>query len=160
MTGADQPPRTMLQLWMVWAALLGSLVVYGVLPLLISGSSLRDPVLERSMLVGLFALALGLGIGTLIARNLMIVNPARRGQIDLRTREDFARYFQVSIVLWVISESIGVLGLVLFLLFGKTAYLYAFLCAAGVLLAVHSPRLSRVQSAASSEATDPAMKFL
>jgi hypothetical protein len=127
-------------LWIVWASMLATLIVYAAIPFLVPGGQARDPLLEQAMLLGLFGVAAASAIGTLIARNLMIVQPAQRGDLDLGSGPALSRFASVSIALWAVAESIAVYGLVLYLLFGKAGYLHAFLLAAATLFAVHSPR--------------------
>ena len=53
---------------------------------------------------------------------------------------DTARRRQMKIVQWAICESIGVLGLVLYLLGAGASWLWGFCAAAAMLLGVHAPR--------------------
>lgn len=146
-------------LWIVWAAMLASLVLYAAMPLFFAGSGADDPAFERVMLIALSAVALVSGIGTLVARNLLIVQPARRGELDLRSAAGLAHFFPIAVVLWAVSESIGVCGLLLCFLFGKLAYLYSFLFAAAALLLVHAPRLASLVPVSTSDLAKPTIEI-
>jgi hypothetical protein len=127
--------------WIVWAAMLATLVSYAAIPFFVAGADSHDPLLEQAMLLNLFGVSLASAIGTLVARHIMLVTPARRGELDLGSAPARSRFFSASVAFWTIAESIGIYGLVLYILFGKPAYLNAFLLAAAILLAVHSPRV-------------------
>ena len=47
-------------------------------------------------------------------------------------------------ILWALSESIGIFGLLLFFLFGASVLFYPFLVASAALLLIHAPRASRL----------------
>ena len=73
---------------------------------------------------------------------LAISRPISRGDLDLATPAGQARLYWISLLTWVFSESIGVYGLALFLLFGRLLCLFAFLGASAVLLVAYAPRSS------------------
>ena len=68
-----------------------TLVVYATCRF-VAGASTPMPLFEQTMLLGPFGLALASAIGTLIARSLMLVQPARRGDLDLRSAPGRARH--------------------------------------------------------------------
>jgi hypothetical protein len=111
------------------------------------------------MLAALGAAALATGIGTLVARNRLLLRPARRGELDVRSKAGLERFWVVSLFTWVLSESIGIYGIVLFFLFGKATHLYAFLAAAIALMIVHAPRLAPLLPASSSDLAQPTIKI-
>jgi len=133
------------QLWIVWGALFVSLFVYGAMPLVLPppapGTSPPQPIF-----VGTLAfLGLVTGIATIVVRRLGLIRPAREGTLDVRTREGAARFFTYSMLIWVLSEAVGVYGLVLFLMHRLPILLYPFLLAAALLLIIHAPRTSSLR---------------
>lgn len=132
------PPKS--QLWPVWGALLGSLFIYAALPHLIPPRPVPPP-LPMSELVGAFAIAaLVIGMATLAIRHFLLLGPARAGTLDPRSKAGNQRVWTLSLITWVLAESIGILGLVLFLLYRVHGLFYPFLGAAIALLLIHAPR--------------------
>jgi hypothetical protein len=124
----------------IWAALLVSLVVYGVVALAMGSRPSGDPQQEDVMVSTFAVLALLVGGATIVLHRLAISGPVSRGALDLSSAAGQMRLYWVSLVTWVLSESIGIYGLALFLLFGRFLHLFAFLAAAAVLLLVYAPR--------------------
>ncbi len=159
MTEPDRPPATALQMWITWTALLVSLGVYGLLGLVIARPKSGDAALESVMLAVLGAAALATAIGTLVARDRLLVRPARRGELDVRSKAGLERFWVISLLTWVLSESIGIYGLVLFLLFGRPSHLYGFLAVAIALMIAHAPRVAALRPASSSDLAQPTIKI-
>ncbi len=128
-------------LWIVWGALFMALVIYGTVPfngLVKPQDGGRDlPPLFAQVLV---AISLLVASGTIVARRSLLLRPLLTGRLSLNTRKGVARFSAVSLVIWVLSESIGIYGLVLYMMSGDVRYLYSFLVAAALLLAYHAPR--------------------
>lgn len=134
--------------WMVWGAMLFSLAVYACIPLLV----VRPPKPVWASFVGaLAAISMTTAIATAIVRNRALVRPARVGRLDLSSQSGANRLQAISIINWALSNSIGVYGLVCFLLFGSYALLAGFVAVAVALILYHAPRLSPLQPAPSAE---------
>lgn len=132
------PPATVQ--WILWAAILMSVLVYALMPFFLpidaSPSEGSDVVF-----VGSFALLAAMcAAASFAVRHLMWIAPLERGELDLSSTSGRARFFQVSLVCWVLSESVGICGLVLFFLGSSQAVLYGFVLGAVVLLGIHAPR--------------------
>jgi hypothetical protein len=136
MRGGPAPTATLATLRIIWRVLLGSLAVYSMLPWFIQpeGGATVD-----TLLLGLTAIAALTAIGTLVARERLLMGPIRSGELRVTTNEGMARLTQISISLWAFSESIGLYGLILYVLSGEAKYLYLFLMASAGLFYAHRP---------------------
>ncbi len=134
MRGGSAPAPTLATLRVVWRALLGGLGLYALLPWFIhpEGGAKVD-----TLLLGFAAIAAVTGIGTLVARDRLLVGPIRSGELRVTTNEGMARLSQISIAIWACSESIGLYGLILWVLSSEAKYLYLFLMAAAGLFYAH-----------------------
>jgi len=84
-------------------------------------------------------------IGTLLYRRHALAGPIQRGDLDLTIPQDQAKAFQVFIVNLVLSESVGIYGLVLAFLSGRGAYSIPFVLAALALMYAHRPTAPDLQ---------------
>jgi hypothetical protein len=92
------------------------------------------------MLIGALAfVGLMTAAATLLLRRFAILQPVQSGTLDITTKAGTARFSTISLLAWVLSESIGIYGLVLFFLYRVPALLYPFLSAAFLLLIFHAP---------------------
>lgn len=121
----------------VWRALLGSLVLYAALPWFLR----PEPRLESAaaMLLGLTAISAVTGVATFAVRELLLNRPIRSGELRVDTDAGRSRLMQLCIVLWGLCESVGVCGIVLYMLSGEARYLYLFLMASAGLFFAHRP---------------------
>lgn len=134
MSGPQVP--TLAKLRVIWRALLGSLAVYAALPWLFQpeGGTSID-----ALLLGFIALSVLTGVGTLLAREFLVARPIRSGDLRVDSSEGMARVSQISMVLWALSESVGLYGFILYALSGESRYLYLFLMASAGLFFAHRP---------------------
>jgi hypothetical protein len=128
------PTATLETLRIIWRVMLGSIGLYWLLPWFIHPAG-GTPV--DALLLALTGIAAVTGIGTLVARERLLVRPLRAGELRVTTNEGMARLQQISIALWACSESIGLYGLILYVLSGEAKYLYLFLMAAAALFYAH-----------------------
>ena len=137
------------RLWLAWASVFSSLVIYGVMPLFIPplGTEPREP--QVILVGGLIFIGLVEGIATVAIRHIALVRPIRSGALDLESKSGAMRFFNISITNWVLSSSIGIYGLVLFFLYGVPELFYPFLAVAMLLLFYHAPRVASLKPAAS-----------
>jgi hypothetical protein len=137
----------------VWAfALLG-------VPAYLAGGWLisdRIPALSLSPAFGvLLSAAALLAAGfTLKLRNDLLVNAIRDGRLDTSTAEGAATFLRVSLICWVLAESIAVMGLVWALWSRSPGVSVPFVLVSLALFAIHSPRFPRSDRPA-APATDP-----
>jgi hypothetical protein len=134
---AQPAGATLEQLRIIWRALLASLAVYSALPLLLRPAG--DAESTRVLLLALMAIAALTAIGTLVARERLLVGPIRSGELSLTTPEGQTRVSTLCITLWALSESIGLYGILLYALSGEARYLYLFLMASAGLFFAHRP---------------------
>ena len=138
------------QLWVVWACLVSSLFIYAAIPLLLQPPPVPPPP-PQAILVGALAfVGLVTAAATILLRRFAILQPAQSGTLDITTETGAARFFTISLLAWVLSESIGIYGLVLFFLYRVPALLYTFLSAAVLLLIFHAPRTGSLRGRPSS----------
>lgn len=131
----------------LWWCLVVSLVIYVVVAHVVS--TRPNPDLPAPLLMGVFAaLSVGTAIGTLLYRRHALAGPIQRGSLDLATPEGQGKAFQAFILSLVLSESIGIYGLVLAFLSGRGAYSIPFVVAALALMYVHRPTAPDLQSPA------------
>ncbi len=139
-----------LTLWMIWGSMLMSLAVYGALPLLLAGETPNaETASSLAPILGL--VALGLAVASVVLRRTLLDAPLAAGEIDPETPEGAQRIQVGFVVAWVLSEAVGIFGLVLWFLGRDTALLGGFLAASAVLLALHAPLASRQAKPASFE---------
>jgi hypothetical protein len=134
------------QLWVVWACLVISLFIYGAIPLLLQPPPVPPPPPQAILIGALAFVGLMTAAATILLRRFAILQPAQSGTLDITTEAGAARFFTISLLAWVLSESIGIYGLVLFLLYRVPALLYPFLSAAVLLLIFHAPRTGSLRS--------------
>lgn len=131
--------------WILWGSMLVSLVVYASLPALLPAAD-EPAALSLPLVGGLLAGAVSVGATSVVLRQVLLVRPARNGHLDIGSAEGRARWLQVSIALWTMSESVGIAGLVLWFLYRQPGLLYPFLAGAALLLVVHAPRSASLLS--------------
>jgi len=78
-------------------------------------------------------------IATVVIRRLRLVGPIQQGTLDPRSNAGMAAAFPHFIVLLMLSESVGIYGLVLTFLSGEFAYAVPFIAGAIALLFFHRP---------------------
>ncbi len=144
--------------WIVWAAIMMSLLVYAAMPFLLpAGASASEG--GDVVFVGTFAfMAAMCAAASLALRHLLLIAPLERGELDPSSAAGRARFFQVSLICWLLAESVAVWGLVLFFLGGSLVLLYGFVLGAAVLLGVHAPRLP-VRASSSVDLARPDVKI-
>jgi len=126
----------------IWRALLASIALYALLPWFTQPRLHGDPESARVLLLSLTLIAVATAIGTLVAREILLVRPIRRGELRVSTPEGAAKLFQLALILWALSESVGIYGIVVFFLCGEAQYANLFFLASAALLFAH--RLERV----------------
>ena len=132
-------------LWVLWGSLLMSLCIYGSLPFVLPVAEAVD--VQPAFVIALGCVALATAFATVVVRRRALTGPAERGEIDFSTPEGMGRFFSISILLFVLSESIGVYGLVLFFLTRDVSLFYPLLLMAGGLFVYHAPRpIARARS--------------
>lgn len=123
---------------LLWRALMASLLVYVAVAHVAPVPP--NPEAPLDVLTGVLALlAVALGAGSLLYRRRALSGPIRSGELDPRTPEGQQRAMQPFLVNLVLSESVGLYGLVLSLLSGDPVYATAFCAAALVLMFLHRP---------------------
>lgn len=129
----------------LWWSLVVSLLIYVAVAHVVSMPA--DPDTPIPLLAGaLGMLSVGLGIGTLLYRRHALVNPIQRGDLDLTNLQHQAKAFQAFTLCLVLSEAVGIFGLVLALLAGRGAYCVPFVLAALALLYAHRPTAPDLQA--------------
>jgi hypothetical protein len=136
--------------WITCAALLLSLLVYAAVILWVSPAA--PPPLEQPALVGALALvAAAIGAASLAIRALLVVRPVRTGELDPTREPDAQRLFALSVVGWMLADTVAVLGLLaFFLLHARTAAL-GFVAGGAALLLLQAPRLGALRPPPTSQ---------
>ncbi len=148
--------RQFLSLWIIWAAMLSSLVIYVVICHLLE-DSLRSGITVGFSLTTLRNILLGVSVA-----ELLVIHSIRRamtapgsGRRDSRSKEPrplidkrvfMARYMTTVMVTLAIAESIGVYGLVLFLLGGGFNTLYIFILLSALAMVAYRPNTEEFET--------------
>lgn len=99
-----------------------------------------DPRAPIELLAPLFAaVTVAIAVGTAAYRRRALAGPIQSGQLDPRTPTGFQQAFRPFIINLLLSESVGIYGLVLVLLSGNPDYSVVFTAVALVLMYVHRP---------------------
>jgi hypothetical protein len=123
---------------LLWWFLVSSLFIYVVVAHVVPlPESPRSPV--TILFAALGAVSASVAVGSLLYRRHALSGPIQRGDLDPGTPDGQARAFPVFIVNLVLSESIGIYGLVLVLLSGHREYSIPFAMAATALMYAHRP---------------------
>jgi hypothetical protein len=127
-----------LQNRVLWWALVVSLLVYtGVAHILEVPPSDAVPI---ELLASSFVLlSAGVAVGSLAYRRHALSGPIQSGKLDPATPEGRQQALQPFIMNLVLSESVGIYGLVLALLSGNPVFSIGFSSAALVLMFLHRP---------------------
>jgi hypothetical protein len=130
------------------------------MPLLVQPPSTPPPAPELLFIGVLASIGLLTAAATLFLRRFALLQPAQSRALDISTEAGVARFFTISILVWVLSESIGVYGLVLFFLYRIPGVLYPFLGIAVLLLVFHAPRTGPLRvKRSSTELARPDVKI-
>ena len=130
---------------LLWWSLVASLVIYAIVAHLVELSA--SPTTPISLITFVFAgLSVAIAIGTVVYRRRALVGPIQSRELDLATPEGLRAAFQPFIINLVLSESVGIYGLVLSFLSGQPLYAVAFSVGAIALMYVHRPTASDLQS--------------
>lgn len=134
----------LLVMWIIWGAMMGSLVIYIVICHLI-GDQIRRPMGSGFPFVHLRNILFGISIAELIAthfiRKFMLRNAPSRHESASTSQPSpqdvekiYAKYTTAMIVSLALCESVGIYGLVLCLLGGsfQTMYTFMIISAAGM----------------------------
>ena len=122
----------------LWWSLVVSLLVY-VLAAHVAALP-ADPRAPLALLTSIFGtLTAIIAVGTVIYRRRALAGPIQSGQLDPHSPIGLGKAFQPFIINLLLSESVGVYGLVLAFLSGNPDYSVAFTVAALVLMYVHRP---------------------
>ena len=135
---SNQQPSPKL-LWIVWGAMLFSLVIYGVVLRFIEPTGEMDPSQLQMMLMA-FSVVSATEIGVIFfLRNLLFFGRIEDGEFD--DRDEVAQgYFTTSVITWALCEAIGIYGLVLSMLTGDITYFLAFGLVGGALMLYFRPQ--------------------
>lgn len=144
MTGT-QPLQSPL-LWILWLAAISSLFFYAIVPLFLpAAESSLSPSSRIIFIIAMVSSAVLLAFVAAVLHKIGVVRAIERGEINLDSPEGARPLLLRFVMVWATVESIGVLGLVTFLLFREPIYLYPFLLVAFGFLVLYSPRLDRLR---------------
>jgi hypothetical protein len=130
---------------LLWWSLAASLVIYAIVAHVVQLPA--SPTIPTSLLTLVFAaLSVAIGIGTLVYRRRALVDPIQSRALDPATPEGLRAAFRPFIINLALSESVGIYGLVLSFLSGQPLYAVTFSVGAIVLMYLHRPTASDLQS--------------
>ena len=124
----------------LWLVLLGSQVIYLVLPFVLQPAGQpSDPSFVRTVSLALGSVSAVVGVGTIVYRRRALVAPIQAGHLDPNTTEGLAKVFRPFVLNLVLTESIAIYGLFLALLSQGPRPALPFAIAAFVLMYLHRP---------------------
>ena len=146
----------LLVMWIIWGAMVGSLVIYIVICNLI-GEQIRRPVGPEFPLVLLRNILFGIGIVALIAthyiRKFILKKPSGGlGSVPTSqpATQDLAKIYEKYTVAMIISlalcESVGIYGLVLFFLGISFQAMYTFMIISAVGMFYYRPKREEIEA--------------
>ena len=146
----------LLVIWIIWVAMVGSLVIYIVICNLI-GDQVRRPMGPDFSLELLRNIFFGIGIASLIAthfiRKFILGKPSGRSMpvstsppSPQDTTTIYARYTTAMIISLALCESVGIYGLVLFFLGGSFQTLYTFIIFSAAGMFYYRPKREEIEA--------------
>jgi hypothetical protein len=128
-------------LWLLWAAMFATLLVWLALPAI--GPQRAQPWYEAQTAVARFTLAiLGLvaTVGTFAVRESLVLRDVREGRLDPASPEGMARLRVRFLGLWTLCAVVGALGGLLAYYSGQPARGWPYLAGAAALFVLHAPQ--------------------
>ncbi len=140
----QQKPASPLIVWIVWGAMLMTLVIYLVVLYVVVGMDSTPQPAARS--IDTLRLAFGaIGLTTVGAvfwlRRITFFTPFRNGTIDTADALS-AKYFSTCILSWAMSEAVAIDGFVLTMLSHQLMYYAIFAAPSVILYLLFRPRLT------------------
>jgi hypothetical protein len=146
----------LLVMWIIWGAMVGSLVIYIVLCNLI-GDQIRQPVGPEFPLVLMSKILFGIGIVTLIAihfiRRFILGKPSGSpGAVPISQpspqdpAESYAKYTNAMIISLALCESVGIYGLILFFLGDSFQTMYTFMIISAAGMFYYRPKREEIEA--------------
>ncbi|MBW2359682.1 MAG: hypothetical protein JRG84_02155 [Deltaproteobacteria bacterium] len=131
-------------LWVIWGTLLASVALYAALPLVVAPPG-------EGMERGAEALQLGLGLvsiasaaASFVLKRILVLAPIARHAIDPCTPAGAQRIQTGYIFAWMLAESIGIYGLVLYFLTTDARTMLPFVAGSALLMLLHAPRAAAI----------------
>ena len=158
--------KGLLTLWIIWAGIMGSLLIY-VFICHQFGDQIRRDINPNFPLPLMRNILYGIGIITLFLTHFLkrfMLGGTFSGTLSKPSRSDqhsnqppfLAKYSTALIVSLALSESIGIYGLVLFLLGDSFQTLYIFIGISALAIYVHRPKREELETLALAMQTDKA----
>ena len=146
----------LLVLWIIWGAMVGSLVFYIVICNLI-GDQIRKPIGPDFPLVLLRNILFGLSIAALIAthfiRKFILRKPSGGTGSESTSQpspQDLAKIYAKYIIAMIISlalcEGVGICGLILFFLGGSFQVMYTFMIISAAGMFYYRPKREAIEA--------------
>ena len=135
----------------LWASLCAAQLGY-VLVIVLQQETSQPSSPPEALFLALLVIAIGTGLGTVIYRRRALVDPIRSGELDLNTPAGAGRAFTPYILNLVLTESVGIYGLVLSSLSHDPKYVIGFATGSLILMYVHRPTAPELQPPLSTSA--------
>ena len=123
---------------LLWWCLVVSMLIYVAIAHVVRLPGTRDAPVTLLLAI-LVVISVGMAVGSLLYRRNALARPIQSGDLDPSRPEGMQRAFPPFMLNLVLSEAIGIYGLVLSLLSGDPVYALAFAAAALVMLYLHRP---------------------
>ena len=141
MSDAESNGNPTMTVWILWAAMLMSLGIYGVV-LEIRPAPENPQPLNEVMLYAFIAVSVSELVVIFVLRHTTFFSKLEKG--DFESVEQLkSAYLTTAIMTWALCESIAIFGFVLSILTGDIIYYFPFGGAGAVLMIYFRPQLSR-----------------
>lgn len=130
---------------LLWAILCVSQLIYIQVAYSMGPSESTSEAADQIFPALLF-IALALAVGTIYCRKRALVTPIASGQINLETTQGLAKAFTPFILNLVLSQAVGIYGLVLSFMSGEPLYTVGFVAASLTLMYIHRPTSAELQA--------------
>ena len=129
----------------LWWTLVVSLLIYVVVAHVVQIRTEGSDDFITTLALALGLVSVGTAAGTIWYRRHALAGPIQRGEVDLSQPEGQGQAFTPFILNLVLSESVGIYGLVLTFLSGNPSYSILFVVGALALMYVHRPTAPDLQ---------------
>lgn len=125
----------------LWCALLSSTIVYPVISFVIKAPEGFEPAEGFEMIIGAMSVvAVSSAVMSFVMKHIIFGKQLKAGQATRQTWQTG------HLVAWAMSESVAILGLVLYMLSYQQMYMVPFVLGSWLLFALHFPKKSTFES--------------
>ncbi len=129
--------------WIIWGAFVSSIIIYIVIAYTmisrVTSPDIADSYMYMTAIITIICSIIS-AISSIILRAKLINSSIEDGTLDIKSEEGLKKYLTLSVINWVLSESIAVFGLIMMVLSGVFYYVIPYCVVSIALLIIHIPR--------------------